>query len=102
MQAKVHELPALFIVADSDLNGPVKIVETEEKGWKKDAALLLHQVCTLPQAKLTCFWKELSILKQISFVIHSKSVNGFLMLAWCIITVTRRKFLLETAEQNAK
>lgn len=55
MQVKGHRLPALISVADSDLNGSVLVVESEEKGWKDGAALLLYSVFALPQAKFTYF-----------------------------------------------
>lgn len=93
-------MPALISVADSDLNGSVIPVEAEEKGWKKDgAALLLHSVFPLPQAKFFCFRKELSILKQISFAIHRKTAYALFILVWCINVMRGGKLLLET-EQN--
>lgn len=90
----------LISVADSDLNGSVILVETEEKGWKDGAALLLHSVFALPQAKFICFWKELSILKQISFANHNKTAHAFLMLVWCITVTGGGKLLLE--QKNTK
>lgn len=95
MQVKGHCLPALISVADSDLNGSVLLVESEEKGWKDGAALLLYSVFALPQAKFTYFWKELNTLKQTTFVIHSKPTFAILMLVWCSTMKEGGKFPLE-------
>jgi len=76
------------------------LAETEEKGWKDGAALLLLPVSALPQAKFTCLWKELSILKHTSFAIHRKTASALLLRVWSITGMRGGKLLLETEQKK--